>query len=114
RRRRPSMALFDMPLPELERYAPALAEPADFDAFWTGTLEETRAHPLDLVIEQVGNGLALVTSYDVTFCGFGGDRIRGWLHVPAGTTGRLAGVVEFHGYSGGRGLAHENVAWALA
>ena len=28
------MALFDLPLPELERYLPDLDEPADFDEFW--------------------------------------------------------------------------------
>ena len=40
------MALFDLPLPELERYLPELDEPADFDAFWADTLAEARTFDL--------------------------------------------------------------------
>ena len=32
------MALFDLPLEELETYLPQRVEPADFDAFWAETL----------------------------------------------------------------------------
>ena len=32
------MALFDLPPHELERYRPVVPEPADFDAFWAGSL----------------------------------------------------------------------------
>jgi cephalosporin-C deacetylase len=28
------MAMFDMPLSQLEQYRPDVAEPSDFDAFW--------------------------------------------------------------------------------
>lgn len=41
------MAFYDLPPDELERYAPQRDEPADFDSFWTQTLADTRAHPLD-------------------------------------------------------------------
>ena len=33
---------YDLPLDELRAYAPALAEPADFDAFWQETLARAR------------------------------------------------------------------------
>lgn len=36
------MPLFDLPLAELETYAPVLDEPADLDAFWARTLAESR------------------------------------------------------------------------
>ncbi|HZL02586.1 MAG TPA: acetylxylan esterase, partial [Cellulomonas sp.] len=36
------MALFDLPLAELETYCPALDEPADLDAFWGATLAQAR------------------------------------------------------------------------
>lgn len=39
------MALFDLPLEQLERYAPDVPQPADFDAFWRGTLEAADARP---------------------------------------------------------------------
>ena len=33
-----TMAMFDLPLAELESYRPDVAEPDDFDAFWSATL----------------------------------------------------------------------------
>ncbi|WP_165067805.1 acetylxylan esterase [Marisediminicola senii] len=108
------MALFDLPIAQLREYRPDITVPADLDEFWIRTLGESRAHDLDAVFEPVDTGYALVDSYDVTFSGFGGHRIRGWLHVPAGATGPLPTVVEFIGYGGGRGLAHQHVEYALA
>lgn len=108
------MALFDLPLSELRAYRPDVATPPDLDRFWSLTLEETRGFSLDAVFEPVDNGYALVDSYDVSFSGFGGHRIKGWLHVPSGTTRPLPTVVEYVGYSGGRGLAHQHVEFALA
>ncbi len=46
--------------------------------------------------------------------GFGGSPIRGWLHLPAGRGGPIPAVVEYIGYGGGRGLAHERILWAAA
>lgn len=108
------MALFDLPLAELREYRPEIREPEDLAEFWAATLAETRGFELDAVFEPVDNGYTLVDSYDVTFSGFGGHRIRGWLHVPAGTAAPLPTVVEFVGYSGGRGLSHQHVEFALA
>ncbi|MFP7834165.1 acetylxylan esterase [Marisediminicola sp. LYQ134] len=108
------MALFDLPLAELRDYRPVIAEPENLDAFWADTLAEARGFDLDAVFERVESGVTLVDTYDVTFSGFGGHRIKGWLHVPAGTVGPLPVVVEFLGYSGGRGLAHERMSFALS
>ena len=41
------MALFDLPLDQLETYMPEVPEPDDLDAFWRRTLDEAqigRAH----------------------------------------------------------------------
>lgn len=108
------MAMFDLPLAELETYAPEVGEPEDFDAFWSATLDEARRSPLAPTLEPVDNRLALVDSYDVTFAGAGGTPVRAWLHVPAGATGPLPTVVQYHGYSGGRGLPHSSTLWAQA
>ena len=37
---------------------------------------------------------------DIEFDGFGGVTLRGWLYVPDGTVGSVAGVVMAHGFSG--------------
>lgn len=108
------MAQTDLPLAELEVYRPDLPVPADLEAFWRSTIADARAHDLDVRFEPVDNGLAVIDTFDVTYAGFGGQPVRGWLHVPAGATGALAAVVEYVGYGGGRGLAHERNLWAQA
>ncbi|MCL6550419.1 MAG: acetylxylan esterase [Acidothermus cellulolyticus] len=108
------MPNIDLPLDQLTTYAPALPQPADLDQFWSATLAE--APDPEPTFTPVDTGLRCVESYDVTFCGYGGQPIRAWLHLPPAALRHepLSGVVQFQGYNGGRGLAHEHVFWALA
>jgi cephalosporin-C deacetylase len=108
------MAQSDMPLEELRAYTPALPVPTDIGAFWASTLEEARRHDLAVTCTPIDNGLAVIDTFDVTYAGFGGSPIRAWLHLPATRTGPLPAVIEYVGYGGGRGLAHERVLWAAA
>lgn len=107
------MAFVDLPLRELETYRPDTAEPADFDGFWADTLAESRAIGGDPVLVPVESPLRLLEVFDVTFPGFGGDPVKGWLTLPRGGTD-LPAVVEYIGYGGGRGLPSERLAWASA
>ncbi len=108
------MPFFDLPLDELQKYTPTRNEPADFDAFWQATLSETRQHPLEAQFRPQETGLALVESFDVTFRGFGGQPIKGWLNLPRQRSAALPCVVEYIGYGGGRGLAQDWLFWAAA
>jgi len=108
----PRMAEFDLPLEQLRTYRPALAEPSDFDRFWDDTL--AASPPGAASFEPFDAGLRAIESFDVTFPGFGGQPVRGWLHVPVVRDGPLPCVVEYIGYGGGRGLAHERTLWAVA
>lgn len=111
------MPRIDLPLSELWHYRPELPEPAGLDEFWSRTLADQAAYDLDVSLTPVDNGLVAVETFDLTFAGFAGDPIRGWLHLPAAPLrggGRLAGVAQFQGYNGGRGMPHEHVFWALA
>lgn len=108
------MALFDLPLEQLRRYAPVVPEPADFDAFWRATLREADARPVLVDVRPEPTDLRLVDTWDVTFAGFGGDPVRAWYTRPAGTTAPLPAVVEYVGYGRGRGLPHERLTWPVA
>jgi cephalosporin-C deacetylase len=108
------VAYVDLAPEESRVYQPDLPVPSDLDQFWSDTLAEARAHDLAPTFTRVANGLTLVDTYDVSFAGFGGARILGWLHLPAGTQGPLPAVVEYLGYGGGRGLPHEKNLFALA
>jgi cephalosporin-C deacetylase len=108
------MPVTDWDPEQLEAYDPQLPEPADLNDFWTTTLAEARAAGWSARFEPVETGLALVDVYDVTFAGFAGDPVKGWLQVPAGATTQLPTVVLYEGYGGGRGLAHTIAPWTLA
>lgn len=98
---------FDLPVEQLEKYRPAPYERTDFDAFWASTLAQARGHDLDPTYERVDVPFRGIDCYDVRFCGFGGERIAAWLLVPSIPDGPLPCVVEFAGYSFGRGYPHE-------
>ena len=98
------MPFVDMPLQELRTFKPSFAEPSDFDAFWGATMAESRARFAPPVFERIDAGLKTIETYDVTFSGFQGQPIKGWLQLPAGGTDRLPCVVEYLGYGGGRGF----------
>ena len=108
------MPLWDLDPESLTGYSPEVAEPADFDEFWTGTLAETRQHDLNVTLTAADTGLALVEVFDVTFAGFGGQPVRGWLTRPRGTTSPLPAVLTCNGYGGGRGLPTGHLGWAVA
>jgi cephalosporin-C deacetylase len=109
------MSFTDLPPDLLRTYAPALPGPDDLEEFWATTLAETRAVDLDARFERVDSGLRAVETFDVTYSGFAGTRVRGWLHLPVGIGGEpLPAVVEYQGYGGGRGLAHEQTLFAQA
>jgi cephalosporin-C deacetylase len=108
------MPLWDLDAEQLAAYAPEVAEPADFDDFWAGTLAQARKYDLDLRLQPVDTGLALVEVFDVTFAGFDGQPVRGWLTRPRGVSGPLPAVLSCNGYGGGRGLATGHLGWAVA
>jgi cephalosporin-C deacetylase len=108
------MAHFDLPLEQLQTYRPDVREPNDFDAFWQRTLQETRAHALNAKFETVDYGLRTIDSFDVTFSGFDGQPIKGWLLLPKHRSQELPCIVEYIGYGGGRGLPIDWLLYASA
>jgi cephalosporin-C deacetylase len=76
------MPHYDLPAHELPGDDPRLEAPADLNRFWEATLAETRAYDLDPVLTRVRSPLVAVETFDVSWRGFGGAPIRGWLHLP--------------------------------
>ena len=106
------MAQFDLSLEELRSYRPPRTEPADFDAFWSGTLEASRQAWAPPRFEPVDSPLRTIDALDVTFSGYMGQPIKGWLLAPRSIPGPLPTVVEYQGYGGGRGQVPEWLSWA--
>jgi cephalosporin-C deacetylase len=108
------MAYFDMPLEELRAYRPQREEPEDFDAFWEQALARARSNPLEARFEPVDYGLQVVETYDVTFAGYGGQAVKGWLLLPRYRSEALPCVIEYIGYGGGRGFPIDWLLWSNA
>ena len=106
--------LFDLPLPELQRYRPERDEAPDFDAFWATTLAGSRARAEAPRFDRLDAGLTTVDTWDVTFSGFDGQPIRGWFLAPRGRRGPLPTIVQYLGYGDGRGLVHDRLLWSAA
>jgi cephalosporin-C deacetylase len=104
----------DLIQPELGAYRSAVQTPVDFSAFWEATLAEARSIGGLVSIEPAETTLKAVEVFDVTFPGFGGHPIKGWLVLPAVRGGRLPLVVQYLGYGGGRGFPHEQLHWAAS
>jgi cephalosporin-C deacetylase len=98
------MPFFDLPLGELEMYRAELAQPDDFDVFWSHTLREAGEIGLNVRADPVETQLTAIRTWDVTFAGFGGHEIRAWLHLPRGVdTERRPAVSSFRATTEGAG-----------
>tara|TARA_R110002124_G_scaffold114535_22_gene269457 strand:+ start:13305 stop:14276 length:972 start_codon:yes stop_codon:yes gene_type:complete len=104
----------DLVQPELGAYASSVRTPDDFSTFWEQTIAEARAIGGAVSIEPAETTLRMVEAFDVTFPGFGGHPIKGWLVLPAQRSGKLPLVVQYLGYGGGRGFPHELLHWAAS
>ena len=104
----------DLVQPELGAYRSKVETPPDFGSFWDTTIAEARAAGGAPTVIPVASPLRAVEAFDVTFPGFGGHPVSGWLVLPAQRSGPLPLVVQYIGYGGGRGMAHEHLHWAAA
>ncbi|MCC3655483.1 MULTISPECIES: acetylxylan esterase [Streptomyces] len=111
------MPLTDLPLDQLRTYRAGTPEPADFDAFWAGTVAAARG--------AAGGGtagyrpveeplLGTVEVFDVRFPGWGGQPVAAWLLLPRGAREPLPAVVQYLGYGGGRGRPLEHLVYSAA
>jgi cephalosporin-C deacetylase len=108
------VAFFDFPLEQLQTYKPALDIPSDFASFWEKTLDEARQHPLHATFKPIDFGLKTLETFDVTFAGFAGQPIKGWLLLPKQRESKLPCVLEYVGYGGGRGFPIDWLLWSSA
>ncbi len=109
------MAQFDLPLDQLRAYRPPRDEPADFDAFWSTTLAESRASVrAPVVAVDVDSDLETIARPTSRSPAYDGQPIKAWLLWPAGHTRPLPTIVEYIGYGGGRGRPIDWLLWASA
>ncbi|MCT9821354.1 acetylxylan esterase [Microbacterium sp. W1N] len=108
------MTRFDLPIEELRRFAPQVAEPDDFDRFWAQTVAEARGAGGSVSVTDANAPLRAVEARELVFPGFAGEPVKAWYLRPAGVATDLPAVVEFLGYGGGRGTPQQRLTWAAA
>jgi cephalosporin-C deacetylase len=107
--------IYDLPLEQLETYRPEREMPEDFASFWDSTLAQSRKSSLEPRFDAVEVGLRTLESFDLTFSGYGGQRVKGWFILPRQREAQpLPCVVEYIGYGGGRGSPLDWLVWPSA
>jgi cephalosporin-C deacetylase len=97
------MPVIDLPLSELQRYAGRNPRPADFDAYWDGSVLEMESLGTDAdLIPQPAVQSQIAEAFDLWFTGVGGARVHAKYLRPR-TPGRHPAVVQFHGYGSNSG-----------
>lgn len=104
----------DLVHPSIDAYESVVVTPPDFSVFWSATLAEARAAGGAVTMVEAETTLKLVEVFDVTFPGFGGHPVKGWLVLPRERKEKLPLVVQYVGYGGGRGFPHEHLHWAAS
>ncbi|WP_051614400.1 acetylxylan esterase [Phyllobacterium sp. UNC302MFCol5.2] len=82
--------------------------PSDFVDFWEDSLLTARRITAEPIFVSIVSPVKLLEVFDVTFPGFGGHPIKGWLVLPKYSKGRLPLVVHFLGYGRGRSVGTSN------
>ncbi len=105
------MPLYDLSLPDLRAYTSRVTAPRI--SMPSGPRPWPRRRPTCWMRPSLPSApdLKLVEAFDVTFAGFGGHPVKGWLLLPRGVPGPLPCVVKFVGYGGGRGFPHDHLTW---
>lgn len=104
----------DLDVAHLAGYLPKRDEPDDFDKFWAASLHRARVAASEPRFAPIQTWLKTVDSFDVTFSGYAGQPIKGWLNVPHHRPEHLPCVVEYLGYGGGRGSAQDWLLFSAA
>lgn len=109
------MPLTDRGLDELRDYRPSVHAPDGFDEFWHATLDETHRLASPASLGPPDPSFPELVVQDLTFSGFRGEPIKGWVVRPASSDREpLPTVIEYVGYNGGRGFPAERLHWAAS
>lgn len=97
---------------ELESYLPALTREGDFREFWDEALEESRGISLGFRAERLRYPCRQAAVYEISFQGMENTRIYGWYLAPLGASGqKYPCVIQYHGFSGSRGMPSDYLSW---
>ncbi|MDF2923805.1 MAG: hypothetical protein K0R57_2719 [Paenibacillaceae bacterium] len=109
------MNFIERKIKELEAIEPQLTTPEDLEQFWSRINQEIRDTPLSGRRTRVDTPLIGVDAYDVVYEGLDGTQIHGIYLVPS-FFGKASYpcIVNYHGYTGNRGMPEQFAHYLLA
>jgi len=90
---------FDFPLEQLYTYKGTNPRPDDFDAFWNQSLELLGTFDWNVEMQDAEFQTPSAYCRHLYFTGLGGARIHAKLAIARNRSGKVPGVVQFHGYT---------------
>lgn len=105
------MEWMDRQLREWEAYLPELTRLPDFDEFWEETRREADSVELAPVRVKIDDPAMNADVYEISYAGFGGLRIYGWMLIPKDVSHPAPCVIQYHGFGGNRGEPWEYQHW---
>lgn len=108
------MRFIDNIVKEYESYSPELTKREDFEEFWNRTIDLSNSVKLNANIEEVNYPSPYMKVYDLTYQGYDGTNIKGWYLIPLFVKEKkLPCLIQYHGFTCGRGLPHEYMSWVM-
>ena len=98
---------------ELHRTRTGTEPPEDHEAFWERTTREAIGSAFPSKRTEADTPMSGMKTYDVEFEGFAGTPIRGLLMLPAFKEGPYPCLLQFPGYTGGKGMPEAYARWVL-
>lgn len=103
----------DFSLEQLRSYKPNLVnKPADFDIFWNGEKERVKQSGFHVEVKWVNYPVPSVEVAELTLHSWDGTPIKGILMRPKRIEDGPV-LLQFHGYTGSRGMPAEFLKWVL-
>ncbi len=107
--------LIDMPLEKLKTYTGINPRPADFDEFWSRSVNEMLALDADVELIPSKFQVDFAECFDLFYTGVGGSRIHAKLLRPKKASDvKGPAVVQYHGYSGDAGDWQSKLGYVAA
>ncbi len=93
------MPVFDLTIPELEKYRGTNPKPKDFDEYWSSALDEMKQTDPRPELIPASFQSPIAEGFHLYFTGTGGARVHAKYLRPKSAEGKQPALLMFHGYS---------------
>jgi cephalosporin-C deacetylase len=108
------MNFLENKIKELSEYLPPLTKRMDFEDFWEETIQIAKSVDLRPEFMEYDYPSNQVKVYSISYNGFDDTRIYGWYIIPVFLKKeKYPCLINYHGYTGSRGVPADFMAWAM-